>query len=163
MRALVIYDSRFGNTEQVARAIARGLGDAPDVKLARADEPPPAMNDVDLLVLGGPTQNHGLSVGLKTLLRSLARGALRGRDAATFDTRYRMARLISGSAARSARPYLRRAGCRLIAQAESFYVARDRPPVPDRPVTEQVHLEAGELDRARAWGAKLAARVARLG
>src|SRR3954454_11104253 len=62
MRALVVYESMFGNSERVARAVADGLGahvdvEVRDVALAHAGEVP---EGVDLLVVGGPT--HALSL-----------------------------------------------------------------------------------------------------
>ena len=64
MRALIVYESVFGNTHRVAEAIARGLGRWPDaeVSVAPVDEVGPEdLADLDLLVVGGPTHVHGLA------------------------------------------------------------------------------------------------------
>jgi len=162
MRALMIYDSRYGNTEQVARAITGGLRTAMDVDVRRASAigdafagPPP-----DLLLVGGPTQVHRLSPPLRDCLRALPREALAGVPVATFDTRYRMSALLSGSAARQAAGRLRRAGCHLVAEPESFFIERDRPPEGTKRRHELEHPETGELERAAAWGRQLAGRPA---
>ena len=66
MRALIIYESMFGNTHAVADAIAEGLrasGEATVVSAADAEGTD--LTNVDLLVVGGPTHMHGLS-GLYT-------------------------------------------------------------------------------------------------
>ena len=90
MKVLVIYDSVFGNTEKVARAIAEGLGEEGD----RRDETPgrgdgDGMAGYDLLVVGSPTRGFRPTEGLVALLNQLPAGALKGRRAAAFDTRIR--------------------------------------------------------------------------
>ncbi len=162
MRALMIYDSRYGNTEQVARAITGGLRTAMEVDVRRASGigdaltgPPP-----DLLLVGGPTQLHGLSATLRGCLQALPREALAGVPVATFDTRYRMSALVSGSAARQAAGRLREAGCHLVVEPESFFIDQDRPPEGVKRRRELEHPETGELDRAAAWGRQLARQPA---
>lgn len=162
MRALVVVESMFGNTQQVAEAIAEGIrptlaADVLDVGAApEAIEP-----DVGLLVVGGPTHAFGMSrptsrtqalqepgatggsadVGMREWLEHLGPvGA--GVVMATFDTRMRSR--WAGSAAASATKLLRRRGVSL-APAHSFVVTGKPGP-----------LAPGELDRARAWGAELA-------
>ena len=55
MKALVVYESMFGNTEKIARAVADGVGEAMDVQLAEvADAPTEPSPDVALIVAGGP-------------------------------------------------------------------------------------------------------------
>jgi flavodoxin len=157
MQAVVIFDTQFGNTEQVARAIARGLADhasvdvlAATTAMGRPDSPP------DLLLIGGPTQRHGMSPALAAYVDALPRAELQNTRVATFDTRYRIAPLLSGSAARDAAGRLRRSGLRLIAAPESFFIERDRPPDGENRRHGSELLEAGELERARAWGQRLA-------
>jgi flavodoxin len=146
MNALIIYDSKFGNTEQVARAIASALHSP---RLIRAD----AARKVDLagcelLVVGGPTQKHGMSPALKTLFTPMGPGSLDGMPAAAFDTRYDMTRLLSGSAAVGIEHQLKNAGACLVAPPMSFFVRASEGP-----------LEDGELERAAAWGATLLSKV----
>lgn len=158
MQAVVIYDSQFGNTKQVAQAIARGIGEHGSVEMLPASEvigrPPP---ERDLLVVGGPTQRHGLSPTLRAFFDALPRDCVGHARAATFDTRYRMPSLLSGSAASSAAGRLRRAGCQLVAAPESFFVVRDKLADGEkaRPGTER--LEPEEIERAVDWGRRLAA------
>jgi flavodoxin len=157
LRAVVVYDSQFGNTLQIARAIASGLGEHGSVEVVAASEAvarPPSWPE--LLVVGGPTQRHGMSPTLRAFVESLPRDSLRNTRAALFDTRYRMATLLSGSAASQAAGRVRRAGCRLVAAPESFFVERDRPPDEQRRRHGLERLEAGELERAADWGRTLA-------
>jgi hypothetical protein len=165
MRALVIYESMYGNTRAVADAIAEGFGS--DVEVRSVQEAGSVPGDVDLLVVGGPTHMHGLSTamsrkmaasaakedavavepgateepGLREWLRGLEGAGLR---AAAFDTRADARAALTGSAARGISRRLRRRGCELIDNA-SFLVADAEGP-----------LEAGELDRAREWAVRLA-------
>jgi hypothetical protein len=74
MRALVVFESMFGNTEVIARAIAEGVAalaagaaDAADAAGATVDvvevgaAPSTIPVGVELVVVGGPTHAHGMS------------------------------------------------------------------------------------------------------
>jgi flavodoxin len=149
MQSLVIYTSRSGNTRRIAEAIAGGLRTRGPVQLLEVDEVPATLPEAtDLVVIGGPTEGHGMTEPLTRFFDRLAPGALRDMPAAGFDTRLRWPRWLSGSAAASVTQRLRRAGARVIAPAESFIVST-------RPL-----LEPGEVERAAAWAAALADRVA---
>lgn len=141
MNTLIIYDSTFGNTAQIAQAMADRLGEQGTVRIASADEAGLSeIKEIDLLIAGGPTQRHGVSPAMRTLLASFPRRSLRGVSAAAFDTRYHMAAWKSGSAAHRIASRLKRAGATLIAPSESFFVALREGP-----------LEEGELERAARW------------
>ena len=164
MKALVVYESLFGNTQAVARAVADGLGAAFEVRLAEAHEIPPT-DGVDLLVVGGPTHAFGLSrpgtrqdaarqgevrpgtvdVGIREYLDLSP--MLPGLAAAAFDTKVDKP-FLPGSAAHKAYRRLRRLGCRMVRPPESFRVHGTTGP-----------MVAGELDRARTWAAELATTV----
>lgn len=58
MKALIIYDSVYGNTEKIARAIAGAMTPSDGVKVLRAGEADPLeLESIDLLIVGSPT--HG--------------------------------------------------------------------------------------------------------
>ncbi|MGZ4426765.1 MAG: flavodoxin family protein [Nocardioidaceae bacterium] len=167
MKALVVYESMFGNTQAVAEAVADGLSATMQVDLRDVSEAPtPATEDVDLIVLGGPTHAFSLSrastraeaikqgathgseeVGLREWLAHLERGP-HSQLVATFDTRSDQVRHLPGSAAKKAARLTRRQGYPR-AETESFYVADTAGP-----------LDPGELDRAKGWGARLGAQAA---
>ena len=154
--SVIVYDSHYGNTERIARAIASGLAERGEVELIPAYvalTDPPAWPE--LVVIGGPTQRHGMSPTLRAFIDSLPNEGLRDRRAALFDTRYRMAALFSGSSAGEAAGRLRRAGCRLVGPPQSFFVERDRPPGDQTHRHGLERLEAGELERATEWGRML--------
>jgi flavodoxin len=150
MLTVILYDSKFGNTERVAEAIARGAGTHGRVRLVHADETPgPLFERPDLLLVGGPTQRRGMSPGLARFIDDLRPGTLRDIPAAAFDTRYRGGAWLMGSAARDASKAMSRADGRLVATPESFFIGR-------KGAMEVQQLEAGELERAEAWGRALA-------
>jgi len=152
MLTVVIYDTKFGNTAKIAEAIARGAGARGGVSvLDTAEAARSLMERPDLLIVGGPTQKRGPSPALRGFVDALP-PSLRGVPAATFDTRYRGATWLMGSAAAEAAKRLGKAGARLAAPPESFFIARGGP-------LEGQRLEAGELDRAETWGRAVGAAV----
>ncbi|HEU5227246.1 MAG TPA: flavodoxin domain-containing protein [Ktedonobacteraceae bacterium] len=141
MNTLVIYDSEYGNTQQIAQAIAEAFKEHGSVQLIAATEASmPSLQGVDLLVIGGPTQAHGLSPTLHTLLDKLPDQLLHGLPVASFDTRFRMAAVISGSAGRAIAHKLEREKAKLLVPAKSFFVTSREGP-----------LEEGELENAARW------------
>jgi hypothetical protein len=163
MRALVVYESMFGNTRRIAEAIAAGLATCAHVDLEEVSSAPTELaGDLDLLVVGGPTHAHGMTrpgtrqaaadqasgtadpsrTGLRDWLEAIRTAP--GLATATFDTRFDKPGWLTGSAARGAARRLQRSGCRLAAAPESFYVLGTTGPVQD-----------GELVRAYDWGRTL--------
>lgn len=141
MNTLIMYDSTFGNTEHLARAIAGGLAHYGTVRLLRVPEDGVFdRGDVDIFIVGGPTQRHGTSPAMRVFLEGMPRRTLHGLAAAAFDTRYHMAAWKSGSAADRITSRLKRAGATLLVPPESFFVAQREGP-----------LEQGELERAVQW------------
>ena len=62
MRALIVYESMYGNTHLVADAIAEGLrARRRGRRRAGRGATRARVADVDLLVVGGPTHVHGMS------------------------------------------------------------------------------------------------------
>jgi flavodoxin len=141
MNVLILCDSKFGNTKRLAESMVAALGDKHDVTLRGAEEGLGPVASVDVLLVGGPTHAHGASQPLKRALADLPAGSLKTARAATFDTRIRMARILTGSAAESASKTLKRAGAAIVVPPESFFVSREDPPT----------LDPGEIERAKAW------------
>lgn len=170
MKAMVVYESMFGNSERVARAVAEGLGEYGDVVLRDVASAAPGEIPVgvDLLVAGGPT--HAMSMsrtgtredavrqgagqglvgrGLREWLAD-APEDLHGLTFTTFDTRVSRVRRLPGSAAKGAARSLRRRRGHLLTAPESFFVDDVAGP-----------LAPDEVERARAWGRALATRIER--
>ena len=92
MRALVIYDSRYGNTEQIALAIGDGLSTAPGAfgtvqVLNVADAQPNHLAGWELLLVGGPTHGTRPSPPMHEFLGRIPENSLAGVKIAAFDTR----------------------------------------------------------------------------
>jgi flavorubredoxin len=162
MQVAVAYESMFGNTKEIAEAIAEGLrtsGPGTEVVVVPvADVTADKVREADLLVVGGPTHVTRMSSartrkavapgpGLREWIDALPAGS-RGGRAAAFDTRFGYP--LSGSAARPISRQLRRHGYEIVAKPTGFLVERAKGP-----------LKAGERERAKAWGAGLASKVAR--
>lgn len=149
MHSLVVYDTTFGITRSIAEVIERELEHRGSVRLLDAEEAlAREARPTGLLVVGGPTQGHRMTPALQAYVSWLASTRATGPFAA-FDTRLRMARLLSGSAARQAARTLRHAGMLLVVAPESFFVTRHGPT-----------LEPGELERASSWAAGMGALAA---
>ncbi len=89
MKALIIYDSTFGNTEHVAQAIAQKLREHGSVQLVPVEEAGRLeLKETHLLLLGCPTQRYDLTPAVRAFLENIPRGTLQGVMAAAFDTRY---------------------------------------------------------------------------
>ncbi|MEJ2293090.1 MAG: flavodoxin family protein, partial [Deinococcales bacterium] len=141
----MIYDSAYGNTEKVARAIHDRLGTRGETRIVRLDEATNALADqLDLLVVGGPTQRHGTSPSMRAFLHHIPRRSLRGTTAAAFDTRYDMNPRVPGSAARRIAQALRRAGCNIPTEPQSFFITMDQPPPKQKRRHEMEELAPGE-------------------
>ncbi|HEX6506766.1 MAG TPA: flavodoxin [Chloroflexota bacterium] len=157
MKALVVYDSKFGNTERVARVIAETLGAGEPVPTIPAGEASERdLIGIDLLAVGGPTQAHGLSPVLRDFLDGLSSGAVSDRLTVSFDTRLNWPRFLAGSAASAAAKRLTKKGARLLATPESFLVNGSKGPLAERELeraatwTKELRTAAGLLEQASA-------------
>lgn len=147
MNALVLYESQFGNTKHVAQLIAKQLETYGAVRLAAVNVFKPEMLDgVDALLVGGPTQAHGITAGMRRFAAALE-PPVKGLRAATFDTRVKGPLFLWGSAAREISVHLERNGFRMVAPPESFLVTLSKEP----------ELHPGEERHATEWAATLGA------
>ncbi len=145
MNTLVVYESQFGNTEKVAVAIAgalRAFGQAQAIPVDSAH--PAGLQGVDMLVVGGPTQNRGATSGLRSFLATIPPKLLRNVKVACFDTRLRQPGWLVGSSAGALAKSLQQMGVAPVVPAESFLVSGQKGP-----------LMSGELERAAAWAQAL--------
>ena len=91
MNVLVVYYSEFGNTKQVADAIAQTCRATGSVREISADKLEASdVNNVDLLVFGTPTHMANLPKALSLVLEDLPKGILKGVRVAAFDTSFNM-------------------------------------------------------------------------
>lgn len=151
MNTVIVYDSQFGNTERLAQVIAERLGSARLMRVEAAGAL--AHPGCDLLIVASPTQRQKASAAMQEWLERFPRGALKDVPAAAFDTRYRMSRFLTGSAAQRIASRLKRIGVRLVVPPESFFMERDVPPQGEKRRHELERLEPGEEKRATRWAA----------
>ena len=130
MNTLVIYDSTYGSTEEIAQAITDSLAQRCSVRLLRVNKVQPSdLEGVDLLVLGCPTLKRKPTAAVQAFLDCVSRRPLKGVPAAVFDTRYRKLRLLTGSAASGVAKRLRKSGVHLLVAPQSFFVAAREGPL----------------------------------
>ena len=173
MRALIVYESMFGNTHEVALQIGVGLAERFSVDIVPVAEADAAhLTGVDLVVVGGPTHVHGMSSqrtrdaagdqaakdgaleldlaadgpGVRDWLARV--GHVDGTPAAAFDTRTDAPAVLTGRASKAIARHLDHHGFSVIADPTSFLVDKHN------------HLLPGERERAVAWGQLLAAPIA---
>ena len=162
MKAIVVYESLWGNTAAIARAIAKGIG--PEARaLSTAEATAAVTADADLIVAGAPLHAFRLSTdkirntlankkdekaptppnlshpSTRTWLVGLAKG--KGK-AAAFETRFKWS---PGGAAGAIMKGLERAGYQRATKPQKFLVKGIYGPIKE-----------GEVERARAWGGELA-------
>ncbi len=151
MKALIIYDSFFGNTEQVARSICTALGQQGAVSAIRVGEArPEQLAGLDLLIVGSPTRQFRPSPAIQAFLRTIPADQLKGVKVAAFDTRIapedikqpvlRFFVSTMGYAAPRIAKQLAAKGGEPVKAPEGFVVVNSEGP-----------LREGELERAAGW------------
>jgi flavodoxin len=152
MNSVVIYGSHFGNTRQVAEAIAAELGKAGPVQLFAADDAPRELPaGTDLLVVGGPIEAFHMTKPVSHLLHELAPETVDGVHFAAFETRVQPHWYLLGSTAKGISKGLDKLGGAPIAPPESFLVQGQI----DQAQGKVPHLVEGELEHATRWAASL--------
>jgi flavodoxin len=147
VKTIVIYDSLYGNTEQIAKAIGGAVGG--EVTVVRATEADAAaLAAFDLVIIGSPTQGGRFTPKVKAFLDKIPPGAFKDRRVAVFDTRAKgMIPKIFGWAANRLAETLKGKGAVVVVPGEGFFVKGTKGP-----------LVEGELERAATWAKTLAAK-----
>lgn len=158
MKALIVYDSVYGNTEKIAQAVGRALGNGEDVKILHVGEVKPEhLAGLDVLLVGSPTQKFSALPAIKKFLAGIPENGLKGVRVAAFDTRismkdtksrflHLMVKLFGYAAEPMSRRLVKKGGEEAV-PPEGFFVDGTKGPV-----------KSGELDRAAAWAGRIAAR-----
>jgi len=151
MKAMVIYDSVFGNTEKIAKIIGEVLGPPKEVKVLRVtDVNPKQLTNLDLLIVGSPTRAFKPTPAINSFLAKIPSGALNNIHVAAFDTRMSIkdvnSRILTffvkifGYAAEPIAAKLLKKQGRQIVPPEGFIVIDSKGP-----------LKKGEIERAVSW------------
>ena len=167
MKVLVIYDSKYGNTEKAAKAISRVLEENSELDVdckylfdeeltrdknvnrynldtllhrGRID-----LHDYDLVVVGGPTHAFGMSSNVKELFKKIGEERFDGKLGAAFDTKIGgFSRRFAGSAAKKIEGELRKRGFKIVIPYLNLYVKGSEGPLGD-----------GEIDKCEQFAKKL--------
>lgn len=139
MRSIVIYDSNYGNTERVARVLARGLerggGEVDCLKIDRVDAGD--LRGYDFIAVGGPTHMIRPSKQMKEFLDRLDSVDLNGKKGFAFDTRNesrmngRQWLALENSAARVIEGAMKRRRVRILRPRQSAIVEGREGPLDD--------------------------------
>ena len=146
MKALIVYDSVYGNTEKVTRAIYDTIVPSCDVKVLRASEAHlSGLGSIDLLIVGSPTHEGRATPAIQNVLNKVTQLSLNGINVAAFDTRIqvKLTRAFGNAAGHIAGQLTDKGGV-LVVRPEGFFVAGTKGP-----------LNAGELERAVAWANRI--------
>jgi len=151
MKALVIYDSTFGNTKRIAESIAKGFGyDISAIPVATVSRH--MLDGIDVLIVGSPTQGGRPTKNIQEFIHTIPDNGLQGVRVAGFDTRFKeseqnfalrlLIKTIKYAAEKIAARLMSKGGINAI--AEGFFVTGKEGP-----------LVEGEPDRAEKWGESL--------
>jgi len=154
LKALIIYDSKFGNTEKIARAISEAATPLGEVKILRVGEANPSeLASIDFLIVGSPTHAGRATRATKEFLKKIPANALENVRVTSFDTRFSakdkgvgvriLLRVLGYAAGRIANRLERKEG-HLAAEPEGFIVEDSEGP-----------LKKGELERAAIWAKEI--------
>ena len=156
MKALVVYDSEFGNTKQIAMAIGGIFESLDEVEVLRVGEVlVEQFKGLDFLIVGSPTQRFRPTKPTSDFLKRIPKDGLKSISAAAFDTRLTIEEIeetgvlaffvrIFGYAAQPIGNGLKKKGAELVTSPEGFYVEGVKGP-----------LVEGDLERAEAWGRQM--------
>jgi flavodoxin len=135
MKALVLYDSKFGNTKIIAQTVAEVLaGQLVNINDFRPD----IVTEMDVVVVGSPVHAWHPSETTNEFLIHLEKSELKGKYVAAFDTGYKSN--FAGNAASSIMKALEKAGGTALIATHKFIVEHSEGP-----------LGPEEIARADIW------------
>jgi flavodoxin len=159
MKALMVYDSLYGNTEKIAQVIAKVLKQQREVEVIRVgDMKPEKLRGIELLIIGSPTQQFRPTTAIKVFLQNIPKNGLKGVKVAVFDTRLTLTEIekspplpffvkIFGYAAERMVKILQAKDGELVLPGAGFFVMGTKGP-----------LMEGEQERAENWARTILAK-----
>ena len=153
MKVFIIYDSLFGNTEEIANAIGEAFSHFHNTIVLKAEKADPTnLEESDMLIIGSPTHGGWFTEPIKKFIASLPAEVLQNIKTATFDTSLptsnmgfvmnHLAKLFGNAAPRIAKK-LNKKGLNVL-DSKIFYVLGKEGPLQD-----------GEIEKARKWADQL--------
>jgi flavodoxin len=126
MKAIIIYHTRFGNTERIAKSLEIGLKEATDIQDVVCINVRDGVRDIDslkeydIICIGAPTEGFSAPKPIKQFLTKLKGVNLAGKYGFAFDTR--VDSRLSGSAAKFIEKELKKQGLQIVSPVESAIV-----------------------------------------
>ena len=130
--AVIVYDSVYGNTEKVARALAQGMEKSGSVKAAlfRVNEADVGkLTEYDVILVGAPTHAWNASKPMRMFLDEIGESALKGKKSFAFDTK--MKSRLAGSGAKHIEERLLKLGAEIVRERVSAIVKGREGPLED--------------------------------
>jgi flavodoxin len=155
MKTVVLYESFFGNTRQIAEAMGNSLTQNNEVRVLNVSEiSSKVISDAEILIVGSATRAFRPCEATKQFLKNIPENGLSGKKVAAFDTRILLSEINSklarylvdkgGYAAKHIAKALEKMGGKLVVPPEGFFVKGDNGP-----------LAEGELERAAKWAEQI--------
>lgn len=154
MKTLIVYDSVFGNTMEIAKAIASGAIEKDKINIIKiSDFSVERLIDIQLLIVGSPTRGFRPTKAISEFLKTLPSDKMNNIKIATFDTRIDLETiknkffrfLVDNKyAAKPISKALIKKGGKLISEPQGFLVSSEQGP-----------LKKGEIERAAEWGKQI--------
>jgi flavodoxin len=155
LKTVVLYESFFGNTRQIAKTIGESLAQNNEVRVFNiTDVSWEEISDAEILIVGSATRAFRPCEATKQFLKNIPEKGLKGINVAAFDTRILLSEIHSkvarylvdagGYAAKHILKALEKKGGKLVLPPEGFYVMGDNGP-----------LAEGELERAEKWAEQI--------
>lgn len=148
MKTVILYDSIYGNTEKIAKAIGDAVtGECKilNIRKAKFSE----LANVDLLIVGSPVHGGRPTPALDEFLKNIPQNFVKGVKVAAFDTRFSpedhgiglkiLMNIIRYASVRIAKVLTKKGGV-LVIKPEGFVVENKEGP-----------LKKGEIERATKW------------
>jgi len=156
MRACVIFDTRYGNTEKIAKSFETGLKEAgvQTVCVNSKDVVVDSLKQYDLICVGAPTEAFSASKPMKDFFGKLKSTDLSGKFGFAFDTKLDWR--LSGSAAKFIEKELRNLGLQMITPRESAIVLT----LKERGVITGARLKEGEQKKFEQIGLEVGGALA---
>ena len=139
MHALVVYDSKFGNTKIIADTVGEVIGGQ---VVSVSNFSPELLSNVDILVVGSPIHGWHASEAASSFLAHLEKSELKGKFVAAFDTGFQSS--FSGNAAAKIMKTLKKAGGVPLISTHKFIVEHSEGP-----------LGPNEIENAKEWAHEL--------
>ena len=150
-KAIIVYESKWGNTRLVAESIAEGMKEASGIPATLGEVKAVKLTDIgdfDTVLVGSPNHIGRATASIRKFIDKLGKISVEGKQAAAFDT------YVGGDFEKAVKKMEKQIrekvpGLKLIAPGLSIEVKAMKGPIAD-----------GELAKCRDFGVRIAEQVA---